>query len=95
MKDLRDEELGRTGTSLRWRQLEKKDKDRWIRSPDGYCTSSDEDEVSKWFAPREEPREEPHEEPVQPSLSSAFAASLSSSPEAAAEDNGIIEIEDD
>ena len=49
LKDLKDEELGRTGTSLRWRQLERKDKEPFIRSPDGYATSSDEEVVSKWF----------------------------------------------
>ena len=54
LKDRKDEELGRTGTSSRWRQLERKDKESWIRSPDGYATSSDEEVVSKWFEPREE-----------------------------------------
>ena len=49
LKDRKDKELGRTGTSSRWRQLERKDKELWCRSPDGYATSSDEEVVSKWF----------------------------------------------
>mgnify|MGYP001390297637 CR=1 FL=1 len=75
LKDLKDEELGRTGTSLRWRQLEKKDKELWCRSPDGYCTSSGEEVVSEWFKPREEP--------ALPSSTSAEPGSTSNNTEEA------------